>query len=118
MEKVGTADLWKVLSKKWALPLICQFMSRKTHRFRDLLKKLNGISSRTLTGRLREFEEAGILSRKMYYEIPPKVEYSLTKKGEELSKIMGKIENLAIKWRKNRIKQFQNGGTSLNISLL
>ena len=100
MEKGGT-DLWRILNRKWALLIIKQFISGKPRRFRDLLKILNGISSRTLTGRLREFEEAGLLTRRMYFEIPPKVEYTLTKKGEDLRKIITKIEYLIMAWRKD-----------------
>jgi DNA-binding HxlR family transcriptional regulator len=47
-------------------------------------KSMNGFSSKTLTTRLRELEKGGILDRQYYNEIPPRVEYRLTQKGQEL----------------------------------
>lgn len=107
MGERSTVDLWNLLNRKWSILIIKQFISDRPRRFRDLLKKLNGISSRTLAGRLREFEKAGLLSRKMYSEIPPKVEYTLTKKGKELRSIIGRIEQLTIKWRKDHLESFR-----------
>lgn len=107
MGEKSTADLWNLLNRKWSILIIKQFISDRPSRFRDLLKKLNGISSRTLAGRLREFEMAGLLSRKMYSEIPPKVEYTLTKKGKELRNVIGRIEQLTIKWRKDHLQSFR-----------
>ena len=53
-------------------------------RFNELLKNLNGISPKTLSDRLKELNEAGLIKREHFPEIPPKVEYSLTQDGVEV----------------------------------
>ena len=63
------------------IPLCCSTNPVRYMQFRELMK---GISSKTLARRLKEFERDGILERRAYNEIPPKVEYKLTKKGQEL----------------------------------
>ena len=63
------------------IPLCCSTNPVRYKQFRELMK---GISSKTLARRLKEFERDGILERRAYNEIPPKVEYKLTKKGQEL----------------------------------
>jgi len=59
-----------------------------TMRFNDLHRKLDGISHRTLTKQLRELEAAGIVHRKIYLQVPPKVEYSLTALGRTLEPVL------------------------------
>jgi DNA-binding HxlR family transcriptional regulator len=59
---------------------------------------LKGISPKTLTERLRELEKEGIIVRKMFSEIPPKVQYSLTKKGCELAISLKYVVKWAEKW--------------------
>ena len=63
------------------IPLCCTINPLRYKQFRELMK---GISSKTLARRLKELEKDGILERHAYNEIPPKVEYKLTKKGQEL----------------------------------
>ena len=62
------------------IPLCCTTTPLRYMKFRELMK---GISSKTLARRLKELERDGILERHAYNEIPPKVEYKLTKKGQE-----------------------------------
>ncbi len=57
-------------------------------RFGELRESLPGISPKTLTDRLRELEDAGLVERTMYAEIPPRVEYELTGLGRELEPVM------------------------------
>ena len=57
-------------------------------RFNELLKNLNGISPKTLSDRLKELNEAGLIKREVFPEIPPKVEYSLTQDGVEVRDAM------------------------------
>ena len=61
------------------IPLCCTTTPLRYMKFRELMK---GISSKTLARRLKELERDGILERRAYNEIPPKVEYKLTKKGQ------------------------------------
>jgi len=80
-----TAKLRKLITKRGTLeiliPLCCTTNPVRYIKFRNTLK---GFSSKTLTARLKELEISGILERKSYNEIPPRVEYNLTVKGQEL----------------------------------
>lgn len=72
-----------LIGSKWKL-LILRNLSYRPWRFNELQKSLDGISQKVLTSSLRELEADGIVFRKDYGTNPPKVEYSLTKIGEEL----------------------------------
>jgi DNA-binding HxlR family transcriptional regulator len=80
-----TAKLRNLVTKRGTLeiliPLCCSTTPVRYKKFRDTLK---GISSKTLAHRLQELEKGGILERHSYNEIPPRVEYRLTQKGQEL----------------------------------
>ncbi|HML89036.1 MAG TPA: helix-turn-helix domain-containing protein [Methylomusa anaerophila] len=76
-----------IIGSKWTL-LILRDLADGTKRFSQLQKSLQGISPKTLSSRLRELEKEGILTKKVYPEIPPRVEYSLTSRGESLKKIL------------------------------
>jgi DNA-binding HxlR family transcriptional regulator len=80
-----TAKLRSLITKRGTLeiliPLCCSTMPVRYKKFRETLK---GISSKTLAYRLKELEKGGILERHSYNEIPPRVEYNLTPKGQEL----------------------------------
>ncbi len=76
-----------ILGGKWTL-LILRELFNGTKRFGQLQKSLQGISPKTLSSRLQELEKEGIVARKVYPEVPPRVEYSLTSRGESLKKII------------------------------
>ena len=69
-----------VLDGKWTL-LILRELFAGTRRFGQLRATLAGVGAKTLTDRLRFLEERGVVDRKIYPEIPPRVEYSLTERG-------------------------------------
>ncbi len=73
-----------ILSKKWALLIISAIGNNRKLRYNELQKKLGEISPKTLADRLKELENANIVKREAFAEIPPRVEYSLTKEGVEL----------------------------------
>ena len=73
----------EILSGKWTILLIRDLADGRS-RFCELERSLEGISPRTLSLRLRALEEQGIVERKTFPEVPPRVEYSLTEKGEGL----------------------------------
>ena len=75
-----------IIGPKWAL-LIVTHLARHTLRFGELIKAIPEINPKTLAQRLNELEEYGIVIRKQYETIPPKVEYSLTEKGKMLGPI-------------------------------
>lgn len=72
------------LSKKWTISLIVTLGNFKRLRFNDLKDRLQYATAKTLSDRLKELEKEGIIQRQSYAEIPPRVEYSLTKKGRFL----------------------------------
>ncbi len=72
------------LSKRWALPIIATLSQNRTLRYNGLLTRLRGVSPSSLATRLKDLEAAGLISRKTFPEIPPRVEYSLTPEGVDL----------------------------------
>lgn len=78
--------LLSIISSKWTL-LILRELLDGTKRFGQLKKSLPGISPKTLSQRLQELEKEGLVDRKIYPEVPPRVEYSLTQKAESLKSI-------------------------------
>ena len=77
----------KAISGRWKLLILWELLSG-TKRFGQLQKALTGVTQKMLTQQLREMESDGIIQRKVYAEVPPKVEYSLTKLGESLQPIL------------------------------
>ncbi|MCL5949971.1 MAG: helix-turn-helix transcriptional regulator [Candidatus Bathyarchaeota archaeon] len=87
-----------VISKKWALQIIAEIGNHGKLRFNEILARLGKISPKALTDRLKELETAGLVKREAFAEIPPRVEYSLTKDGLELRKLIIPI----MKWASSR----------------
>ncbi len=75
-----------ILSKKWALLIISAIGNNQKLRYNELEKRLGEISPKTLADRLKELENANIIKREAFAEIPPRVEYSLTEEGLKLRK--------------------------------
>ena len=86
------------LSKKWALLILRELRAGRARRFNELLKGMLGVSPRTLSKRLKELEEKGLVSRKRFDEIPPRVEYSLTGKGKALISCFKHLDGWAKKF--------------------
>lgn len=79
----------KLLGSRGTLDILCVFTTgTNTVRFNKLYGLLGHISTKTLTSRLRELEGNGILKRTAYNEIPPRVEYSITEKGQRLTEAL------------------------------
>lgn len=78
----------ELLGKRWTLSIVATLSIRKTVRYNDLLKVLQGISPSTLAERLDELERARLVGRAVYPEAPPRVEYFLTPAGQELGKAL------------------------------
>ena len=76
-----------IIGGKWK-PLILFYLQDKTRRFGEIQKLLPGVTKKTLTQRLRELERDGIVHRKVFAQVPPRVEYSLTRHGQSLRPIL------------------------------
>ena len=94
-----TAKLRNLITKRGTLeiliPLCCSTKPTRHKKFKETLK---GVSSKTLAYRLQELEKSGILERRAYNEIPPRVEYRLTAKGQELVESMIDLLQWMRKW--------------------
>jgi len=77
----------KVLGGKWKIEIL-YYVSLKTRRFGELQRQIGEITQSTLTKQLRELEADGFISRYIYQEIPPKVEYSLTDLGKSFVPVL------------------------------
>lgn len=89
-----------IISNKWRV-LILRELFIKKRRFSELQKNLIGITQKVLTQNLRDLEKKGIVNRKVYPEVPPKVEYSLTELGYELKNILEEMYNFGEKFKNN-----------------
>ncbi len=92
---------WNQLTKVWTLPVIHSLGLKEPARFNELKRRIQGISATSLTERLSELERLAIVQRKVYPDSPPRVEYSLTKKGWELHTILEGLAEWAVKWDKS-----------------
>ena len=87
----------EILSGKWTILLIRDLADGRS-RFSELERSLEGISPRTLSLRLRALEEQGIIERRTFPEVPPRVEYSLTAKGKALVPIIEDMRSYGREW--------------------
>lgn len=76
--------LTKVLGGRWKLPILCILETGGTVRFGQIKKKLDNVSNVMLSQSLRELEKDGIITRHQYNEVPPHVDYTMTKKGKKV----------------------------------
>ncbi len=83
-----------MISDKWKVIIIYK-LKGGTMRFNELMKALQGVTQKVLTSQLRQLEEDGLVSRKIYAEVPPRVEYSLTPLGQTLIPALEKLEEWA-----------------------
>lgn len=87
-------DKWKVL--------IIRDLLTGTKRFGELKKSLSGITQKVLTNNLRQMETSGLILRKVYAEVPPKVEYSLSDTGLSLKPILDSMVEWGNEYRENQ----------------
>jgi DNA-binding HxlR family transcriptional regulator len=87
----------EIVSGKWTL-LIIRDLVTGTKRFSELERSLVGISPKTLSERLTALEREGMLQRRTYAEVPPKVEYSLTPKGQALFEVIEAMRSYGRTW--------------------
>jgi DNA-binding HxlR family transcriptional regulator len=87
----------QLLGKRWT-GLILDTLMNGPRRFCELTSTVEGLSDRVLSDRLREMESAGIIERVVYPQIPVRVEYRLTEKGQALKPVVDSIHTWAERW--------------------
>jgi DNA-binding HxlR family transcriptional regulator len=96
-----------VIGGKWKV-LILWYLKEDIKRFGELKRSIPGITQKVLTQQLRELEADGLINRKVYAQVPPKVEYTLTEYGESLEPILKLMCDWGIKhrnWIEKRLKR-------------
>lgn len=88
-----------LISDRWKVLILRDLLSG-TKRFGELKKSIGSISQKVLTSNLRSMEEDGLLTRKVYAEVPPRVEYTLTELGESLRPILLAIQQWGLEYQK------------------
>lgn len=91
------SDRWKVL--------IIRDLLDGTKRFGELKKSIGSVSQKVLTANLRAMEDCGLLIRKVYAEVPPKVEYTLTETGYSLKPVLDAMKDWGINYKKIKNEQ-------------
>ena len=87
-----------LIANKWKIIILRELLTG-TKRYNELTRSVVGISSKVLTENLRDLEKDGIISRVVYPEVPPKVEYSLTEKGEDLREVIEAMKQFGLKYK-------------------
>lgn len=94
----------QLIGSKWKL-LILRNLLVRPWRFNELKKSLDGISQKVLTDSLRSMEEDGIITRTVYPEVPPRVEYALSDLGESMRPIIKSMEEFGSDYKALREKE-------------
>lgn len=97
IENCPIAATMSVIDGKWKM-IILYAIFGGINRFGAIRKKIPGLSKKMLTKELREMEQAGLIERKVFPEVPPRVEYELTEKGVSLGKVADALEEWGLKW--------------------
>ena len=93
----------QLIGSKWKLLILRNLLARPW-RFNELRKDLEGISQKVLTDSLRSMEEDGIITRTVYPEVPPRVEYALSDLGESMKPIIQSMESFGTSYKKTKRK--------------
>lgn len=98
MPACPVATTVQLIGSKWKL-LIIRNLLQRSWRFNELRKDLEGISQKVLTDSLRSMEDDGIITRTVYPEVPPRVEYALSDLGESMRPIIKAMEEWGINYK-------------------
>ena len=98
-EKCDVVDIWEILGKRWSLHILKNLSINGIIRFNELKRLIPEISSTVLSQRLLELEREGLISKKIYSEIPVRVEYSLTPRTKELEIILQQLNDWINRWK-------------------
>lgn len=100
-------DIISRISSKWAMLVLVTLHSNGTMRFNDIQKSIGEVSQRMLTVTLRSLEADGLIHRKVYPEVPPRVEYKLSERGESLMPLLQSLIDWALE-HANEIMEDRN----------
>ena len=116
-EKCDVVNIWEVLGKRWSLHILKNLSTNGIIRFNELKRLIPEISSTVLSQRLLELEREGLISKKIYSEIPVRVEYSLTPRTKELETILQQLNDWINKWKAyEKRKEIKNATATISKS--
>ena len=92
----------QLIGNKWQVLILRDLLANGTLRFKELQRSIGKISQKVLTANLSTMEDAGLVSRKVYAEVPPRVEYSLTPLGESLQPILDAMAKWGTEYKTTR----------------
>jgi len=98
---------WNEITRTWTLPTIHAIGLKQPARFNELKRRIEGISATSLAERLTQLEKFGVIQRKVVPASPPKVEYSLTIKGQEVYKILCSLADWSERWAAKELKELE-----------
>ena len=98
-------EIWSVLGKTWALLILKKLSESESTRFNEIKKAIPLISNTVLSERLRDLEVHGLITKKIYAQVPTRVEYSITKQTRDLGKILKQLDSWVVQWRKEKSKK-------------
>lgn len=87
----------ELIGKRWTGAILRSLMDGP-RRFSELLEAVPGLHDRVLSERLRELEAEGLVQRKVYPEVPVRIEYVLTEKGRDLERVIAEVQRWADRW--------------------
>ncbi|WP_028561782.1 winged helix-turn-helix transcriptional regulator [Paenibacillus pinihumi] len=92
----------QAIGGKWKIMILYHLSTKGIRRFNELRRILPDVTQRTLTRQLRELEDDGLIIRKVYPEVPPKVEYSLSETGNTLIPLLNHLEDWGLAFMKKK----------------
>jgi len=104
---VGVEEVLRLLEGRWKLIILFHLFGGKVQRYSDLEKLIPGISQKMLAQQLRQLEADGIVARKVYPQVPPKVEYRLTGWGQSLCPALDAL----LKWAEQKDSKAPRDGS-------
>lgn len=93
LEKCPLNHAMSIIGGKWRMQILCSLNNKGTLRYNELKRKMAGVSNTVLASSLKELEEAGLITRKEYMEIPVRVEYSTTELTDRLMPILEQLSD-------------------------
>jgi DNA-binding HxlR family transcriptional regulator len=97
MEQCPLESALHLIGGKWKIPILCALHQDGATRYNELKRKVRGITNTVLAGSLKELEEAGLVNRRQFAEIPVRVEYSLTGACTDLVPILNQLAHWGVR---------------------